>query len=64
MEQLQEAIQSDEQMLKLTDLDRLVEALEEKRHNMQQREKENSLELLLHFLNHSRSASRYKRPCK
>ena len=54
VQQLQEAIQSDEEMLKLRDLDMLVEALEEKRHNMQQREKENSLELLLHFLDHSR----------
>lgn len=56
VEQIKEAINSDEQGLQLPDLDILLENLEEKKHDMQQREKENSLELLLHFLNHSRSA--------
>ena len=54
VEQLQAAISSDKQGLRLPDVDILLETLEEKKHHMQQREKENNLELLLHFLNHSK----------
>lgn len=54
MEQLQAAIATDTQGLRLPDVDILLETLEEKKHHMQQREKENNLELLLHFLNHSK----------
>lgn len=57
LEQLQEAINSDGQNLKLTDLDALLEMIDRKRHDMEQQEKENSLELLLHFLNHFRFSS-------
>lgn len=54
IEQLQAAIISDKTSLCLTDLDLLLGMLEEKKSNLQQKEKENSLELLLHFLNHSK----------
>lgn len=54
IEQLQAAITSDKQLLRLPELDLLLETLEEKKHDLQQKEKENNLELLLHFLNHSK----------
>ena len=54
VEQLQTAIISDKQMLRLSDLDVLLATLEDKKHDMQQKERENNLELLLHFLNHSK----------
>lgn len=54
VEQLQAAIASDKMLLRLPDLDMLLETLEEKKHSLQQREQENNLELLLHFLNHSK----------
>ena len=40
--------------LGLEDVDELLETLEEKKCEMQKRKKENNLELLLHFLHHSK----------
>ena len=54
MEQLQAAITSRDSSLGLADVDALLETLEEKKGEMQKRKKENNLELLLHFLNHSK----------
>ena len=54
VEQLQAAVKSDEQTLPLSDVELLLETLQTKKQEMQQRETENNLELLLHFLNHSR----------
>lgn len=54
MEQLHAAINSKDSALGLADVDALLETLEEKKSEMQKRKKENNLELLLHFLNHSK----------
>jgi len=52
VEQLHAAINSQDASLCLADVDALLETLEEKKNEMQK--KENNLELLLHFLNHSK----------
>jgi len=54
VEQLHAAINSKDSALGLADVDALLETLEEKKSEMQKRKKENNLELLLHFLNHSK----------
>jgi hypothetical protein len=54
VEQLHAAITSQDASLCLADVDALLETLEEKRNEMQKQKKENNLELLLHFLNHSK----------
>ena len=63
LEQLQAAISSDKQFLRLPELDVLLETLEEKKHDLQQKEKENNLELLLHFLTHSKCVLACAKPC-
>ena len=54
LEKLQDAISSDEQTLGLTDIEALLANLEEKRKDMREKDNARSLQVLLHFLEHSR----------
>ena len=57
VEQLRAAIASADDPLKLSDVESLLANLEEKRKDMQHKESSRHLEVLLHFLEHSRQAT-------
>ncbi|KAK9823349.1 hypothetical protein WJX72_002097 [[Myrmecia] bisecta] len=54
VEQVQQLLSSDTQTLKLNELNSLLQVLWERKQQLEQQEAEANLELLLHFLHHSR----------
>ena len=54
LEQVQQLLASENQALKLTELNSLLQTLWERKQQLEQQEAEANLELLLHFLHHSR----------